>query len=65
MPAVSCKTGWSGTTPAAIHRGWPGRRRVYLRVGVRSSPAQQHHARSVQTCRSGETAPHYRQQVGG
>jgi hypothetical protein len=48
MPAVSCKTGWSGTTPAAIHPGWPRRRRVYLRVGVRSSPAQQHHARSVQ-----------------
>jgi hypothetical protein len=24
MHAVSCKTGWAGTTPAANHPGWPG-----------------------------------------
>jgi hypothetical protein len=31
MRAVSCKTGWPGTTPAANHPGWPGGRRVYRR----------------------------------
>jgi hypothetical protein len=36
MCAVSCKSGWLRTTPSAIHPGWPGRRRLYLRVGVRS-----------------------------
>ncbi len=51
------QNGWSGTTPAAIHPGWPGRRRVDLRVRVRSSLAQKHHAQSVQACRSGKTAP--------
>jgi hypothetical protein len=61
MPAVSCKTGWPGTTPAPIHPGWPGGRRVYRRVGVPSSLAQQHKAQGMQTFRSGETAPPYRQ----
>jgi len=37
MHAVSRKTGWPGTTPAAIHPGWPGGRRVYLGVGVLAS----------------------------
>ena len=64
MLAVSWKTGWPGTTPAAIHPGWPGGRRVYRRVGVPSPLAQPHNAQSVQTSRSGETAPHYRQRVG-
>jgi hypothetical protein len=64
MHALSCKTGWAGTTPAAIHPGWPGGRRVYRRVGVLSSLAQQHNAQGMQTCRSGEAAPPYRQRVG-
>jgi hypothetical protein len=64
MLAVSWKTGWPGATPAAIHPGWPGGRRVYRRVGVRSLLTQQRHAQSVQTCRSCKTAPHYRQRVG-
>jgi hypothetical protein len=35
MGAVSWKTGWPGTTPAANHPGWPGGRRVYRRVAFR------------------------------
>jgi hypothetical protein len=40
MLAVSWKTRWPGTTPAANHPGWPGGRRVYRRVGLRSLLAQ-------------------------
>jgi putative hemolysin len=34
-------------------------------AGGRAVFLQRHHAQSVQTCRSGKTAPHYRQRVGG
>jgi hypothetical protein len=64
MLAVSWKTGWPSTTLAAIHPRWPGGRLVYRRVGVPSSLAQPHNAQSMQTSRSGETAPPYRQRVG-
>ncbi len=64
MLAVSWKTGWPGTTPAAIHPGWPGGRRGIGGWACGLLLAQQHHAQSVQTCRSGKTAPHYRQRVG-
>lgn len=66
QPCLQCSGRPGGPAPpsAANHPGWPGGRRVYRRVGVPSLLAQQRHAQSVQTCRSGKTAPHYRQRVG-
>lgn len=66
QPCLQCSGRPGGPAPpsAANHPRWPGGRRVYRRVGVPSLLAQQRHAQSVQTCRSGKTAPHYRQRVG-
>jgi hypothetical protein len=55
----------AGTTPAANHPGWPGGRRVYRRVGVRSLLAQQHHAQSVQTLQERQDRLHYGSGSGG
>jgi hypothetical protein len=63
MCAVSWKTGWPGTTPAAIHPGWPGGR-ARVSAGGRAVVLQQHHAQSVQTWSSQGRGTHMQANAG-